>query len=86
MMGVLGVNYAFAIESESAFQFRPELRAAMTYDFIYDDAVTTVVMPGAPSYYVYGDRLSRIGGEFGIGLTMNYRDLDVSLNYDIEVR
>lgn len=86
MMGVLGVNYAFAIETEGVFQIRPELRAAMTYDFIYDDAVTTVVMPGAPSYYVYGDRLSRIGGEFGIGLTMNYRDLDVSLNYDIEVR
>lgn len=85
LSGVVGLKYAFTIESDSAVKFSPTMRAAMTYDFLSDDATATVVMPGASAYYVDVDRLSRLGGEFGIGLTAEYRGLEVSLNYELDL-
>ena len=85
LSGVAGLKYAFAIENDWAVQLRPELRAAMTYDFISDDASATVVMPGVASYKVDGERLSRMGGEFGIGLTALYKGVEVSLMYDLDL-
>ena len=85
LTGVAGLKYAFAIENDWAIQLRPELRAAMTYDFISDDTATTVVMPGTEAYAVNGERLSRIGGEFGIGLTAQYKGMEVSLMYDLDL-
>ena len=32
-----------------------------------------------------GDRLSRFGGEFGIGLTAEYNGLEISLVYDLNL-
>lgn len=85
LSGVAGVKYAFAIENDWAIQLRPELRAAMTYDFISDDSATTVVMPGAEAYAVNGERLSRMGGEFGIGLTALYKGMELSVMYDLDL-
>jgi predicted outer membrane repeat protein len=85
LSGVAGLKYAFAIENDWAIQLRPELRAAMTYDFISDDTATTVVMPGTEAYAVNGERLSRMGGEFGIGLTAQYKGMEVSLMYDLDL-
>ena len=85
LSGVAGVKYAFAIENDWAIQLRPELRAAMTYDFISDDTATTVVMPGAEAYAVKGERLSRMGGEFGIGLTALYKGMELSVMYDLDL-
>ncbi|MDW3024543.1 MAG: autotransporter domain-containing protein, partial [Alphaproteobacteria bacterium] len=85
LTGVAGMKYAFAIENDWAIQLRPELRAAMTYDFISDEAVTTVDMPGAAAYQLQGENLSRLGGEFGIGLTALYRGMEVSLMYDLDL-
>lgn len=85
LTGVAGVKYAFEIESASELKFRPELRAAATYDFMSDAAVATVTAPGNVAYVIDADRLSRFGGEFGIGLTAQYRGLDVSLNYELDL-
>ncbi len=85
LSGVAGVKYAFAIENDWAVKLRPELRAAMTYDFISDNAAATVTMPGVEAYAVNGERLSRLGGEFGIGLTATYKGVDVSLMYDLDL-
>lgn len=85
LTGVAGLKYAFAIENDWAIQLRPELRAAMTYDFISDDTATTVVMPGTEAYAVNGEQLSRLGGEFGIGLTAQYKGMEVSLMYDLDL-
>ena len=85
LTGVAGVKYAFEIESASELKFRPELRAAATYDFMSDAAVATVNAPGNVAYVIDADRLSRFGGEFGIGLTAQYRGLDVSLNYELDL-
>lgn len=85
LTGIAGLKYAFAIENDWAIQLRPELRAAMTYDFISDDTATTVVMPGVEAYAVNGELLSRMGGEFGIGLTALYKGMEVSLMYDLDL-
>ena len=43
-MSPAGLKYAFAIENDWKVRLRPELRAAMTYDFISDDIVATVAV------------------------------------------
>ncbi len=83
--GVAGLKYAFAIESDTDVKFSPSLRAAMTYDFTTPDTVAKIVVPGASAYYVDIESLSRMGGEFGIGLTAEYRGLELSLNYELDL-
>lgn len=85
LTGTAGLKYRFAIENGSAIQWAPELRAAATYDFVSDKAMSTVTIPGAASYIVDGSRLSRFGGEFGIGLTAQYKGLEISLVYDLDL-
>lgn len=85
LTGIAGMKYRFAIENDSVINWFPELRAAATYDFVSDRAMSTVTMPGAASYVVDGDRLSRFGGEFGIGLTAEYNGLEISLVYDLDL-
>lgn len=86
LTAILGGKYAksFAISDDLAL--KPEVRAGVSYDLTSDEAVTTVSMPGIAKYSVNGDRLSRFGGEAGLGVTMSYKDVDLSLTYDIEVR
>ena len=86
LTATLGTKYAFDIKATKRFTLRPELNYGVKYDMLSDKQVATVTMPGVNAYALNGERLSRIAGEFGIGLTMNYRELDVSLNYDIEAR
>ena len=85
LTGVAGVKYAFAIQSGDNLRFSPELHAAVTYDMLSDDAVSTVVMPNGASYQVGGERLSRLGGEFGIGLNVNWRGTELSLMYELDL-
>ena len=82
----LGAKYAFDIATIKNVLLRPELRYAIKYDLISDESSATVAMPGANAYTLTGDRLPRFGNEFGIGLTMRYDTMDLSLTYDIEVR
>lgn len=85
LTGIAGVKYAFTIESDARLKFRPELRAAATYDFMSDVMTTTIDMPGVASYVLDGERLSRFGGEFGIGLTALYNGWEISVNYDLDL-
>ena len=85
LTGIAGMQYAFAIESDSELKFSPNLRAALTYDFLSDAAVATVTIPGAASYVVSGESLSRLGGEFGIGLSATYKGWEISANYDLDL-
>lgn len=85
LTGVAGVKYTFDIDTEKGLSLRPELRAAATYDVLSDEAIATVTMPGAASYIVDSKRLSRLGGEFGIGLTAKYKELEISVNYDLDL-
>ncbi len=83
--GIAGLKYAFSINSNTVVKWRPELRAAATYDFVSDDNTATVLIPGASPYIVAGENLSKLGGEFGIGLTALYKGLEISLNYDLDL-
>ena len=85
LTGVIGAKYAFTIESGSDWLFRPELRAAATYDFMSDESIATVDIPGVGSYVMPGERLSRFGGEFGIGLAALYNGWEISVNYDLDL-
>lgn len=85
LTGVAGLKYAFTIESQARLKFRPEIRAAATYDFMSDVAIANVSVPGAGSYVVTGERLSRLGGEFGIGLSALYEGMEISINYDLDL-
>ena len=86
LTGVLGAKYAFNYTPSESVLVRPEIRAAVKYDFLSDAALSTVTMPGVDAYVIDGERLNRLGGEFGLGVTVTYADVDISLNYDIEVR
>ncbi|MDE6250588.1 MAG: autotransporter domain-containing protein [Alphaproteobacteria bacterium] len=85
LTGVAGLKYTFDIMATRSLMLHPELRAAATYDFVSDAVTATVLIPGAAGYIVNADRLSRLGGEFGMGLSVLYRGLTVSVNYDIDL-
>lgn len=85
LTGVAGLEYAFEIQSDYDLKFSPNIRAAATYDFLSDAVVANVAMPGMAAYVVNGESLSRFGSEFGIGLTMTYRGVQVSANYDLDL-
>lgn len=86
LTAVAGLKYSFYVETEKMLKFRPELRAALTYDVVNDDTQATVMLPGVgTSYNVYGKALNKIGGEFGIGLTAEYKGLEFSLMYDLDI-
>ncbi|MBR6009936.1 MAG: autotransporter domain-containing protein [Alphaproteobacteria bacterium] len=86
LTGVLGAKYAFSVIADRYTTFIPQLNAAIKYDMLSDKNVATITMPGVDAYTLDVERLSRFGGEFGIGLGMKYRGFDFSINYDIDVR
>ena len=86
LTGVAGLDYSFIVGSDWKMKLRPQLHAAATYDFLSDSVAANVMIPGAASYVVNGDALSRMGGEFGIGLGVLYDGWDITLNYDLNLR
>ena len=86
LTGILGAKYMFNVMATKHLTFAPQLNAGVKYDLLSDDYLATVAMPGVDAYALEGSRLNRMGGEFGIGLGMQYRGVQMSLNYDIDVR
>ena len=86
LTAVAGLKYSFYVETENMLKFRPELRAALTYDVVNDDNHATVMLPSiGTSYNVDGKALNKLGGEFGIGLTAEYKEMEFSIMYDLDV-
>lgn len=86
LTATLGAKNVFNIATASNWTIRPELRYAVKYDLVSDELATTVAMPGVDAYVVNGQRLDRLGAELGLGVGVNYNNVDVSLNYEIEIR
>ncbi len=86
LTGVAGARYAFNIVATKHTTFMPQLNAGVKYDLLSDKQVATVAMPGVNAYTLDGNRLNRVGGEFGIGLGIKHGNLEISANYDIDVR
>ena len=86
MTGILETKWTHGFKINKQFMLRPELRYAVKYDFMSDKQMATVTLPGIDSYAMDGTRLSRLGAEVGGGLGIKFHGLDVSLNYDLEIR
>ena len=82
----MGTKYEFDVYLMNGWVFRPQMHYAVKYDLISDEHNAIVTMPGVNSYILGVNRLSRIANEVGIAIGMNYRGLEMSLNYDIEAR
>lgn len=85
LTGVAGLKYAFTIETEGRLHIRPEVKAMATYNFISEDATTTVTIPGVVPYVVTGENISKFGGELGIGLSAMYNEWIFSISYDLDL-
>ena len=86
LTGIAGVDYKYVwIAPNTALFWNPELHAAVTYDMVSDADVAVVMIPGAAAYTIGTENLSRVGGEFGVGLSAEYYYLTVSLNYDLNL-
>ena len=86
LTGIVGAKYAFKVVANKYTTFMPQLNAGLKYDMLSDANIATVTMPGVNAYTLDGGRLNRVGGEFGIGLGIRHGNLEVSVNYDIDVR
>ncbi len=84
--GMAGLKYSRIFKTGGVWNLRPQLRAAAVYDFVSDDALTTIRLPDAASYIINGEHLSEFGGEIGLGLGAIYQNLEISLNYDLNIR
>ncbi len=86
MTAMLETKWTYGFQLSRGLMLRPELRYAVKYDFVSDEQTATILLPGVDSYVMDGNRLSRLGAEFGGGLGMKFSGLDLSVNYDIEIR
>jgi outer membrane autotransporter protein len=86
LTGIFGAKYTFKVVANRHTMFMPQLNAGVKYDLLSDKNLATVTMPGVNAYTLEGERLNRIGGEFGIGLGVKYGNLEISANYDVDVR
>ena len=86
MTAILETKWTYGFKLNRGLMLCPELRYAVKYDFMSDEQTATILLPGVDSYVMDGTRLSRLGAEFGGGLAVKVSGLDLSVNYDIEIR
>ena len=82
---VVGTKYAREFNVAKVL-LRPEVNYGLKYDMLDNTSTGTVSMAGVNSYSMDVVHLSRVAGEFGIGLGAKYRGFNLSLNYDLELR
>lgn len=83
LTGILGAQYTIGYTLSPTLAWYPELRAALTYDFVEPDTKTRVNLLNGSTYQVKTDNMDRFGVEVGarIGLDIN-RKAEVSLEYE----
>lgn len=86
LTAVAGVKYAMNIDLKNGWAIRPQMSLALTYDILADDMDARVVIPGAAAYDVGLGRLARLGREFAWGVAAQWRGLELSVGYDLDVR
>jgi outer membrane autotransporter protein len=84
---VAGAKVAKNYTLENGTVLRPELKAAVTYDLFDADNSANVALANGASYVVEGEKLNRLGFEFGAKVTTNATDkVEVSAGYLTRVR
>ena len=83
LTGILGAQYTIGYTISPTLSWYPELRAALTYDFIEPDTEMRVDLPNQYHYNVKTENMDRFGIEVGarVGLDIN-RKAEVSLEYE----
>lgn len=87
LTGILGIKTSKEYQFENTTILRPELRFALTYDMVTDDAASTVILPNGASYRIEGESLNRFGMEFDAGVTAYINEkIEVLLGYEGKFR
>lgn len=86
LTAVAGVKYSVSMNINSNLSLKPDVYVNAVYDVLSDSPTADVIMPGGNSYVVKGDSLDKMGGEVGVALSLNYKEFDISLNYELQIR
>ncbi len=83
LTGVLGAKYTLGYRLSPSMWMYPELRAALTYDFITPTMDTNVVLLNGASYTYETEEMDRFGVEIGVkmGLEIDKRT-EIGLEYE----
>ncbi len=79
--GIAGMHYT-ADYRLGNFIFYPDLKAAVTYDFVQDEMTNTISLSGGSDYRLTAERLDKLGFELGAeaGIRIG-NNAEVGLNY-----
>lgn len=83
LTGILGAKYTVGYKLSPSMWMYPELRAALTYDFITPTMDSTVVLLNGASYTYETEEMDRFGVEIGVkmGLEIDKRT-EIGLEYE----
>lgn len=81
LTGTLGAHYTLNYDFGNIVVY-PDLKAAVTYDFIQDELESVVALPNDLAYRVKEERLDKLGVEVGAELGIKIaKTVDISLSY-----
>lgn len=83
LTGILGAQYTIGYTLSPSIAWYPELRAAITYDFLEPDLENSVTLVNGARYDVVTENLDKFGIEIGarVGLDIN-RKAEIALEYE----
>lgn len=83
LTGILGAQYTIGYTLSPSLSWYPELRAAVTYDFVEPDTKTRVNLLNGKVYEVTTENMDRFGIEVGakVGLDIN-RKAEIAIEYE----
>ena len=83
LTGILGAQYTIGYTLTPSIAWYPELRAAITYDFLEPDLENSVTLVNGSRYDVVTENLDKFGIEIGarVGLDIN-RKAEIALEYE----
>ena len=83
LTGVVGAKLSKEIGLNNGMTLRPEVKGALTYDLVNDDASSVVTLANGSSYVSQSEALDKFGMEFGAGVTADVTDrLELSVGYE----
>lgn len=83
LTGILGARYTVGYAVSPTIQWYPELRAALTYDFLSPETDNKVVLVNGANYTVSNEEMDKFGIEIGIrmGLEIDKR-AEIGIEYE----
>ena len=83
LTGVVGAKLSKEIGLNNGMTLRPEVKGALTYDLVNDDASSVVTLANGSNYVSQSEALDKFGMEFGAGVTADVTDrLELSVGYE----